>query len=124
MINKNYIARYINKFMKNKIKLFCVLLACIILASLFFNLMRIILGFLVVLFIPGFLLSLLLFKNMEVIERISYSLILSTAIIIIDGTILNFVWEISLLPMLATLIPLILIFGFFVLKKTKHWKRI
>ena len=61
---------------------------------------------------------------MEVIERISYSLILSTAIIIIDGTILNFVWEISLLPMLATLIPLILIFGFFVLKKTKHWKRI
>ncbi len=84
------------------------------------NLIRIILGFLLIFLIPGFLLSVLLLPELDKIERLSYSLCLSIIIIIIDGTILNFIWEISLIPIIITLTLFILITGFFVFRKNKE----
>jgi uncharacterized membrane protein len=67
---------------------------------------RIILGIPFVLFCPGYALIAALFPAGDMlkgIERIAYSIALSFAIIALLGLLLNYVWEISLYPMLIVL---------------------
>jgi len=67
---------------------------------------RLLLGIPFVLFIPGYALISALFPAKETIkglERIAYSIALSFALAALLGLLLNYVWEISLYPMLIVL---------------------
>ena len=67
---------------------------------------RIILGVPFVLFIPGYALVAALFPvrtSLSTAERLAYSLALSFALVALIGLLLNYVWEISLYPMLICL---------------------
>ena len=77
----------------------------VIIAVLFslLAILRIIFGFAMVFFIPGYVLSLLLFPKQEIVDRIVYSIVFSVCIVIIDSVLLNYLWEISLIPILITL---------------------
>lgn len=70
------------------------------------NIPRIIFGIPFLLFCPGYALVAALFPARDSqggIERVAYSLGLSFAIIVLLGLLLNYVWEISLYPMLIML---------------------
>jgi uncharacterized membrane protein len=65
---------------------------------------RILLGILIVLFLPGAFLCYLLFPySLDTLERIVYSIGLSICIVVIDGLILDRLWEISLVPIVVSL---------------------
>jgi len=65
---------------------------------------RILLGILFVLFLPGAFLCYLLFPhNLDTLERIAYSIGLSICIVVIDGLVLDKLWEISLFPIVISL---------------------
>ena len=73
---------------------------------------RIILGLPFVLFLPGYALISSLFparSRLSAVERIAYSLALSIAIVALTGLLLNYVWSITLYPMLGSLTFLILV---------------
>jgi uncharacterized membrane protein len=67
---------------------------------------RIILGIPFVLFCPGYALVAALFPargSLGTAERLAYSLALSFALVALIGLLLNYIWEISLFPMLICL---------------------
>jgi uncharacterized membrane protein len=68
--------------------------------------LRIIFGLPFILFFPGYSLTAALFPGkgrLSTIERVAYSIALSIALVAIIGLILNFVWSITLYPMLTVL---------------------
>ncbi len=67
---------------------------------------RIILGVPFVLFCPGYALTAALFparRSLGIAERLAYSLALSFSLVALTGLLLNYIWEISLFPMLIWL---------------------
>jgi uncharacterized membrane protein len=82
------------------------------------HIVRIILGIPILLFIPGHLLTLVLFPmkksntSLDTVERIAYSFALSLAIVPITGLILNFtIFGLEILPIILSLLLFILIIG-------------
>jgi uncharacterized membrane protein len=75
------------------------------------NIPRIILGLPFILFFPGYSLVSALFPartRLSTLERVGYSLALSISIVALTGLLLNYVWSITLYPMLGLLTFLIL----------------
>jgi uncharacterized membrane protein len=67
---------------------------------------RLVLGVPFLLFIPGYALVAALFPGRTpqgAIERITYSVALSIAMVMLDGLLLNYVWDIDVFPLLITL---------------------
>lgn len=75
------------------------------------NIPRIVLGLPFVLFFPGYSLVSALFPAKSLlgaVERAAYSLALSIALVALTGLLLNYVWSITLYPMLGSLTLMIL----------------
>ncbi len=66
---------------------------------------RMVLGLVLVLFIPGFAMVYALFQDDEIddIERIALSFGLSICIVVFDGLALNYIWNLTLLPIVLSL---------------------
>ena len=67
---------------------------------------RAVTGFVFVLFVPGFALVYMLFsqKDIDAIERLALSFGLSICIVVLDGVILDKLWEISFVPIVGSLL--------------------
>lgn len=72
---------------------------------------RAVTGIVFVLFVPGFALVYLLFsqKELDTIERLALSFGLSICIVVLDGVILDKLWEISLIPIVVSLVVFTLV---------------
>ena len=78
-----------------------------------FSYMRYVFGILLTIFLSGYALVRLLFltnKEMNMLELLGSSIIFSTMLDILVGTILYYTWEISLGPIIATLTVLTMVF--------------
>lgn len=66
---------------------------------------RAITGFIFTLFIPGFSLVYLLFskKELDAVETLALSFGLSICVVVLDGVILDKLWEITVTPIIVTL---------------------
>ena len=71
--------------------------------------LRAVFGWVFVIFIPGYLIIKLFFKDMNEIETIAYSFGISIIVIVIIGLLLNWLWEISLIPILVLLFSFIIL---------------
>jgi uncharacterized membrane protein len=70
-----------------------------------FVILRLVLGLLFALFLPGYALISALFPSrsqLSTIERITYSIALSIAIVALIGLLLNYIWSISVYPILIS----------------------
>lgn len=85
-----------------------LLLICVVLTSS--NIPRIMLGLPFLLFLPGYVLLSALFPGrarLEGTERVALSFVLSMAIVSLLGLLLNFVWEVSLYPVLTSVAAMV-----------------
>jgi uncharacterized membrane protein len=76
------------------------------------NIPRIILGLPFILFFPGYSLVSVLFpsrSSLSTVERVAYSLALSISIVALTGLLLNYIWSITLYPMLGSISFFILV---------------
>lgn len=95
--------------LKGPVDLLAIIAASILLVPfiiLDLGAMRIIFGLPFILFFPGYALIALLFprkKDIDWIERIALSFGLSIALVPLAGLLLNYIWEISLYPILVSL---------------------
>jgi uncharacterized membrane protein len=95
--------------------------------SFFMNILeasRIVFGSIYVLFIPGFIISFIFFKKIDVLERIALSFALSIAIVPLTVFYLNLIGlKISTLNVFLTILAIIIISILSLLIKDKYWKR-
>ncbi len=73
---------------------------------------RLILGVPFLLFIPGYALIAVFFPGktrLGIVERLAYSIALSIVLVMLDGLLLNYVWNIDVYPLLVTLESLALL---------------
>lgn len=66
---------------------------------------RAVTGFIFALFVPGFSLVYLLFpqKELDAVEKLALSFGLSICVVVLDGVVLDKLWEISLIPIIVSL---------------------
>ncbi|MFQ6087374.1 MAG: DUF1616 domain-containing protein [Candidatus Methanofastidiosia archaeon] len=85
------------------------------LTLLIFNLQgfRVLLGIIFVLFLPGYVLMQTLFPkgDLDWTEKVILTIVLSVSVVIIDGLILDRFWDLSFIPIIASLSLFILVFA-------------
>ncbi len=97
--------------MEKRQKMFVVLGIIILLSILIFfiegrALLRIIIGLILCLFLPGFLLMKVLVEDMDNVERMIYSFGLSLCILAFIGFILDDFWKISFFSLMISLLSI------------------
>lgn len=70
---------------------------------------RAILGFILVFFLPGFTWTLVFFRQVNIVERVTLSLAMSIAIVTLTLLIVNFIFEVPLNGLNAVLVILFII---------------
>ena len=88
--------------------------------------LRAVFGWLFIIFIPGYLVIKLFFADMNSIETMAYSFGISLIVIVVIGSLLDLLWEISTIPILVLFSSFImleligLIIKMLVEKRIKH----